>query len=530
MTSKRLGLLAVTIAAAVIWAIPAASAGKEVDLRKTGEALKQVTQGLGEVVDKTVAKTDEALRKTRDKAGSTLESKSKRDADARATATDPAKQPPLHGSDPHASGGVAVVDLNPSNERPLGSKPDGTDAGEDAIVGRARGEKVGGAYHGHITILTLLGQEVAGVDSAPGETKNGPLQPIQAGILDPLCQNTAQQVCLSVLTANSTTTATGSDNDFAVARASVLGLGVGAAESHGTIGEDANCQESQGSSRVANVSAPGGGAVAQVSDSTSTSKSCRGAAPVVTNVSHVIGLGGAQVPIPAAGCADGTADTVTGIPAILPIVCNSDDIAGAAAVREALDVFVLAVGSTSLTKATTAASEAVSVAPAAREAGGPACSDTIDNDGDGVIDAADPGCHSDNDASNAASYNPNDNDEADRKTSTGGSGGETGVQCADKKDNDGDGLVDAKDGGCHTDGNPNNPDSYDPTDDSEAGGGGGGGAGGGGGGNAPTGGQSTSDDTLPFTGTDVVGLALAGLLMLAGGLLLRRREGGHPAL
>ena len=106
------------------------------------------------------------------------------------------------------------------------------------IVGRARGEKVGGAWDGHVTILTLLGQEVAGVDAAKGETKNGPLQPLQSGILDPLCTNTAQQVCLSVLTADSTPNATGSDNDFAVARASVLGLGVGAAESHGTITEE----------------------------------------------------------------------------------------------------------------------------------------------------------------------------------------------------------------------------------------------------------------------------------------------------
>jgi LPXTG-motif cell wall-anchored protein len=349
---------------------------------------------------------------------------------------------------------------------------------------------------------------------------------LQSGVLDPLCANTSQQVCLSVLTADSTTTATGSDNDFAVARASVLGLGVGAAESHGTISEDANCQTSTGASRVASVTAPGGGAVAQVSDATTVSKSCRGAAAEISNVSHVIGLGGVQVPIPAAGCANGIADTLSGIPAVLPIVCNSDDVAGANAVREALDVFVLAVGATSLTKATTASSEAISEAPAAREATGPQCSDGVDNDGDGKIDADDPGCHSDNDASNPDSYNPDDNDETDKST-TGGSGNATGVQCADKKDNDGDGLVDAKDPGCHTDGNPNNADSYDPTDDSEAGGGGGGG---GGGGNAPTGGQSTNDQSLPFTGTDVVGLALAGLLMLAGGLLLRRREGSRAAL
>ncbi len=526
MGSKRLGLSAVITAAAVIWAIPAASVGKPAALQKAGSALRDAGSQLGSAVDETLSKTDKALRQARSKTGAALDKGSA--ADKRATATDPSRQPPLHGSDPHAQGGVAVVDLNPSNERPLGSSPDGVDAGEDAIVGRARGEKVGGAYHGHVTILTLLGQEVAGVDTAPGETKNGPLQPLQSGILDPLCTNTAQQVCLSVLTADSTTNATGSDNDFAVARASVLGLGVGAAESHGTITEDANCQTSTGASRVANVSSPGGGAVANVSDATTVSKSCRDASQnQLTNTSHVIGLGGLQVPIPATGCADGTADTVSGIPAVLPIVCNADDVAGAAAVREALDVFVLQVGSTSLTKVTTASSEAISEAPAAREVG-PQCSDTIDNDGDGVIDAADPGCHSDNDANNAASYNPNDNDETDKRGGgTTGSGGENGVECADNRDNDGDGLVDEKDGGCHTDGNPNNPDSYDPTDDSEAGGGGGDD----GAGNAPTGGQSADDsDELPFTGTDVVGIALAGLLMLAGGLLLRRREDTYPAL
>ncbi len=528
MTSKRLGLLAVVAAAAVIWAIPAASVGKPAALQEAERALRDVTSQLGSAVDETVAKTDEALRKTREKTAAALDKASR--ADKRATTTEPTTQPPLHGSGPHAQGGVAVVDLNPSNERPLGSKPDGSDSGEDAIVGRARGEKTDGAFHGHITILTLLGSEVAGVDTAQGETKNGPLQPIQDGILTPLCRNTTQQVCLTVLTADSTTSATKSDNDFAVARASVLGLGVGAAESHGVIEEADQCQTSTGASRVASVSAPGGGALANVSDATTQSKSCTGAATQVTNTSHVIGLGGTQVPIPAAGCADGTPDTLSGLPAILPIVCNAEDVAGAAAVREALDVFVLQVGSTSLTKATTASSEAISEAPPAREASGPQCSDTIDNDGDGVIDAADPGCHSDNDANNASSYNPNDNDETDKKSGGGttGSGGETGVECADNRDNDGDGLIDEKDGGCHTDGNPNNPDSYDATDDSEATGGGGGGDDGGAG-NANTGGQST-DDNLPFTGTDVVGLALAGLLMLAGGLLLRRREDGHPAL
>jgi hypothetical protein len=523
MTSKRLGLLAVVFAAAVIWAVPTASVGKPVALQKAGSALRDATTQLGNAVDSTVNRAGDAVRTARDKTNAALAKKKKR-AEQRATTTEPTTQPPLHGADPHAQGGVAVVDLNPSNERPLGAKPDGSDSGEDAIVGRARGEQVNGAYHGHITILTLLGQELAGVDTAPGETKNGPLQPIQTGILDPLCASTSQQVCLSVLTANSTTTASGSDNDFAVARASVLGLGVGAAESHGTIGQDAKCQAAEGSSRVANVTAPGGGAVAQVSDADTKSTSCQGQAATVTNTSHVIGLGGVQVPIPAAGCANGTPDTLTGIPAVLPIVCNAEDIAGAAAVREALDVFVLQVGSTSLTKATTASSEAITTAPPAVESG-PECSDKIDNDGDGKIDANDPGCHSDNNPNNSASYNPNDNDETDKSGPTNPSGNKD-KQCADGRDNDGDGLVDADDPGCHTGNDINNP--YNPTDNSESNPGGGGG--GGGGGNAPTGGQSTNNGTLPFTGTDVIGLGLAGLLMLAGGLLLRRREDGHPAL
>ena len=196
-----------------------------------------MTAGVGSAVqgtvDNTLSKTDEALRKAREKAAALLAKKQAAAGDSRATATDPKTQPPTHGTDPHAQGGVAVVDVDPSSERPLSADPTGKDSGEDVIVGRARGEKVNDAYHGHITIASLFGSELAGVDSAPGETKNGPLQSLQTSVLDPLCTSTNQQVCLSVLTANSATTATGSTNDFAVARASLLGLGVGAAESHG---------------------------------------------------------------------------------------------------------------------------------------------------------------------------------------------------------------------------------------------------------------------------------------------------------
>ncbi len=48
--------------------------------------------------------------------------------------------------------------------------------------------------------------------------------------------------------------------------------------------------------------------------------------------------------------------------------------------------------------------------------GTPACSNTADDDTDGVSDAADPGCHTDGDANNTNSYDANDNDETDQST------------------------------------------------------------------------------------------------------------------
>jgi len=513
----------------MIWLLPTASLGSSVD-----GALKSATQQLGESVGQTVAPVQRSLRATTEKTKAALDKtraaleRAKRQAaqkaaaaGTRATSPDPTRQPPLHGSNPHGQGGVAVVDLNPSAERPLGANPDGSDSGpEDVVVGRARGEQAAdGSFHGHITILSLFGNELSGVDTKPGESKNGPLQPVQEGILDPLCTATQNQVCLSVLTANSQTTATGSRNDFAVARAQILGLGAGAAESGGTIGQTADCQTSVGASRTANVTSSAG-SVAAVANSAATSESCKKQEAKTSRASQVIGLGNVSVPLPAAGCADNTPDTVVDIPIVARLVCNADDVAGAAVVRDALDVFVLNVGGTSLAREATASSEAVSVAPSGPETTGPQCSDGVDNDGDGVADGADPGCHSDGNAQNPASYVPSDTDETD-SPATGPSGEpEEGgkPECSDNKDNDGDGKVDEDDPGCHSDGNPNNASSYNPDDDNESDDGGAG---------APEAGAGDAGkvpDSLPFTGASIVGLALAGLLMLAGGLLLRRRE------
>jgi hypothetical protein len=68
----------------------------------------------------------------------------------------------------------------------------------------------------------------------------------------------------------------------------------------------------------------------------------------------------------------------------------------------------------------------------------PACSDGWDNDGDGLVDRADPGCASDNDNSEIA-HDPN------CLTPTGPS---ESVQCKNQIDDDKDGLIDMLDPGC----------------------------------------------------------------------------------
>jgi hypothetical protein len=139
-------------------------------------------------------------------------------------------------------------------------------------------------------------------------------------------------------------------------------------ESNGNISQTGTCQSSHGDSQVANVKA-GGGSVASVAQSSSDSNACQGQTPTQKNGSSVIALGGQGVPIPAPGCADGSANTQTGIPMLVPIVCNADDsgsgtqATAAYGVREALDVFALATQTTALTEASTAASQSHAIAP-----------------------------------------------------------------------------------------------------------------------------------------------------------------------
>jgi hypothetical protein len=79
------------------------------------------------------------------------------------------------------------------------------------------------------------------------------------------------------------------------------------------------------------------------------------------------------------------------------------------------------------------------------------CSDNIDNDNNGYIDSKDSTCHTDGNPNNPNSYDPNKDGEH--------GGGNT---CADSKDNNNNGFIDGADPVCHTDNNANNPNTYNP--------------------------------------------------------------------
>lgn len=79
---------------------------------------------------------------------------------------------------------------------------------------------------------------------------------------------------------------------------------------------------------------------------------------------------------------------------------------------------------------------------------GTRCSDGIDNDGNGFIDIKDSTCHTDGDPNNPNSYDPNKDGERGSNT------------CSDSIDNNNDGKVDGADPVCHTGGDPTKP--WDP--------------------------------------------------------------------
>jgi hypothetical protein len=445
-------------------------------------------------------------------------------AQTRATSPTPKTEPPLHGSNPHGQGSVAVVDLAPSATRPYSADPDGSPDSEDVVVGRARGEqRSDGSYHGHITVAALFGNEIlGGPDTNPGETVDTDiLQPL----LDGLCTGTG--ICLSAVHVTSTTTATGSTNRFSLAHATIgsvagglpvgtPGLSIGAAESNGNIGATATCQTSHGDSNVANVTA--GATIADVATSSSDTIACQNQAPIQSNSSSVINLGTTGIAIPPlipAGCATGAADTVGGIPVLLEIVCNADDSSKTGGsqtggtdpygVRNALDVYVGAIGQAAVAKVSTSSSESVAHAPAVAPPPPPPPGPPpppVAPPPPAAVPPPPPAVTTPTvPTTTTPATTPTDDgtgDDTGSGTDDNGSGANSpaagAAQCSDKVDNDGDGKIDFG----------NDPGCSSATDDSEA-----------------DGSATASAKELPFTGTDVLALGLAGALLLAAGLALR---------
>jgi hypothetical protein len=281
----------------------------------------------------------------------------------------------MYGTNPHGQGTVGSVALSPSTNVPYPYSPNGS-GGEITVLGRGRSEQTsGGSFHAHTTILDLLGQEVLGVDATPGQSNTGPLNAVQTGLLDKVCSGTSQLACLSVLTADTSATSNGANTHFSLAHATIAGLNgidVGVAEANSAISTIGTCQSASGNSSVAGVNIAGG-PVASVAKSSESSSACSGAAPTQNASSSVIGLGGTGLPVPAAGCDNGTPNSTLSVAGLLTAICNAENTTEAiapAGVREALTAIILPAVGTALVKTVASASESHAVAPNVTNPGG----------------------------------------------------------------------------------------------------------------------------------------------------------------
>ena len=283
----------------------------------------------------------------------------------------PTYTPPLHGTEPHGQGSDAVVDLAPSTSNPYPADPTQQSGGEELIAGDSRGQQsTDGTYDGRATLLYLLGTPIIQVTSDPGQSNDGPLQPLQDG-LDQVCSQSNNQLCLTVLGMHSSSTGNASTNSLEVLGAHIggdQGINADVLTSNGNISSDATCQTAHGDSGVANANV--GPLTADALEGNSDSTACSSGSQSVNQDSTVLNLGGTGLPIPAAGCANGTPNTnFTPLNPLLSAVCNADDTNGSQTgspygVREALTLFALVTGDSSLLKVGTTGPENHAVAPA----------------------------------------------------------------------------------------------------------------------------------------------------------------------
>jgi len=269
-----------------------------------------------------------------------------------------------------------VIDIQPSNTNPYSGDPssDSPPNGEEVIVGDSRGEQGASGYDGSVTLLWLFGNPIVQVTSNPGETNEGPLDPIQTQLLDQICEGSNGQACITLLRMHSSTDGSSSTNAFellGVHLGGEQGVNLDVLQSNGNIAESNGCQTAHGDSNGAKLTAGGNPVLdALQGNSTSTAGSCGSS---VSQSDQFLALGGNGLPLFAAGCADGSdpANDNTVFDDLAPLlaqVCNASDVNNGQTdspygVREAVALFVLISGDSSLLKVTGGAAESHAVAP-----------------------------------------------------------------------------------------------------------------------------------------------------------------------
>ena len=277
---------------------------------------------------------------------------------------------------PHAQGTVGAVDVgSPAGaEELLGA--------EEAVIGRSGVQQNDdGSYEGGVTILGLLGEEILGVESSQGETAHSPLQPIQDGLLDPICEGSQGTVCLSVLVADSSSDANGSSSDFGVLRADSNLAGrqssAGVAESSASLSDDGNCQTATATSGVARADVLEVLGVS-ILQSEASDTVCNDGNASSSGDGSVATVNGNDLPLPA-GC-DGVENGGQQIATVAGVSCNANADDGS---RSALGVEILP-GEDVATGGGVASASTAAEAPDADSAQGPG------DDGSGTSPVDDP--------------------------------------------------------------------------------------------------------------------------------------------
>jgi hypothetical protein len=265
--------------------------------------------------------------------------------------------PPAHGTNPHGQGTVGVLDeslFSPDPEAlPYPYEEGG--ASEAIVIGRSRGEQnPDGTYHGHVSILTLFGNEVLeGADTNEGETEGGPVTDLNDA-LDEICAEAPILLCLEILDVDSETDENDSENSFELVSAGVglnedLFLFVGGGSSSGEIREEGGCQTATGESTVGSLEIPTFELAAGSSESSSTA--CNEGSTTQENESNALFFDLRLLePLEFnADCENGVPDTPFVEILFVAAICNADDSSNTGGtqldhpygVREAFTLFVV---------------------------------------------------------------------------------------------------------------------------------------------------------------------------------------------